>query len=190
MATIHERYDAAAAYVQRAVDSTKPAQWNPLRYVGDEPTVAIGKGLQRLELEWMRATNDLERARVARDTELLADRVEESLPGAPQNRARTNLFPGEVQRAEPAAGFLRELAGEFSQDWHWLTNRSSIAAEKANDALKLLLVGGGLWLAVKALDAVAPSRDGLRSRAELNRQLEAAADKRDRNDDNNGRARS
>ena len=185
MATIQERYDGAAAYVRRAVDSAKPAQWNPLRYVGDAPTVAIGNSLQRLEMQWMRATNDLERARVARDTELLADRVEESLPGAPQDRARTNLFPGEVQRATPSGRFVRELADEFRTDWYWLADSSSVAADKVNDALKLLLVGGGLWLAVKALDAVTPRRDGLRSRVELNRRLEAAADERERNEDHN-----
>ena len=36
--------------------------------------------------------------------------VEESLPGAPQDRARTNLYAGETPRGTPATTYGQELA--------------------------------------------------------------------------------
>jgi hypothetical protein len=66
--------------------------------------------LARLEARWSKAKTDKERAAIARDAELLADRVEEDLPGAPQSRRRTDLYPGEVPSATPATSFLGELA--------------------------------------------------------------------------------
>src|SRR5206468_3585035 len=74
-------------------------------YASTLKTETVRNELRRLEALWMHATTDIDRARIARDAELLADRTEENLPGAPQDRARTNLRPGEQASATPATSF-------------------------------------------------------------------------------------
>src|SRR5437899_98659 len=106
MPTVDDRYRAATGYVRRAVETvekrgvgfaedpiTGMIEW----YSGRTKTETPRNELARVEARWLRATNDKDRVTVARDAELLADRVQESLPGAPQDRVRTNLFKGEVQ---------------------------------------------------------------------------------------------
>jgi hypothetical protein len=192
MATIDDRYKAATAYVRRAINAAKPSRLNPARYFGGDPTTPVGNELAQLEARWLRAANDLDRAAAARDAELLADRTQENLPGAPQDRVRSNLFRGEQQRATPAPSYLQEVANQVVDDWHWLTgqaSKTSDAADKVADVLTLVAIGGGILLAIKALDAVAPRRDGAATAAELNRQLAIAADERDA-DNGGGRVRT
>jgi hypothetical protein len=186
MATIDDRYKAATAYVQRAIAAVKPSILNPARYFGGDPTTPVANELAQLQARWLRATNDLDRASAARDAERLADRTQESLPGAPQDRARTNLFRGEQQRATPSVSYLQEAADQVVADWNWLTgnaSETSHAKERAVDAITVLAMAGGIVLAIKALDAVAPHRDGTATAAELNRRLAVVADESDRDND-------
>jgi hypothetical protein len=100
----------------------------------------------------MRATNDIDRAKIARDAELLADRAEENLPGAPQSWRRTNLFAGEDERSTPATTYGQELAHEAEQDWKWVREKASGAADAGKGLAQWLLIGGGILVAAKLAD--------------------------------------
>src|SRR5579862_5476292 len=102
MATIEQRYEHAVAYIHRAVDVVQDGSpsFDPLTraidwYAGTKKTETTRHDLEKLEQQWMFARNDLDRARIAREAELLADRVKENLPGAPQDWKRTNLVKDE-----------------------------------------------------------------------------------------------
>lgn len=193
MPTIAERYEAATAYVRRAIAIVED---RPLAYVVDPVSGAIEwyagriktgparSDLEKVEARWMRSANDLDRARVARDAELLADRVQETLPGAPQDRKRTNLYPGEQQTSTPATSYYEAVADQAADVAH----AGGVFAGAAIDAVatvgKWLLVGGGVVLATKVVDYL---RERQRrqpaaqpTRSELQAALEAAANARKR----------
>lgn len=159
MATAQERFDAAAAYVQRAakaVDgwtlSIADAYANRLKV---EP---VENELSRIRARWLRATSDAERLAIARDAELLADRTEENLPGAPQTWKRTNLARGEVQRATPATSYLKEAGNEALRDMQSVVDKMKYVGEelasKADSLVKLALFGGAIYLGVHVVDAI------------------------------------
>src|SRR5258706_16112375 len=101
MATVEQRYGTAHEYVNRAVRQVEagavhtwasilPPVFATEVYAGRLKTEEVKNELRRIEERWLRAGTDIERARVARDAELLADRTEENLPGAPTDWKRTN----------------------------------------------------------------------------------------------------
>src|SRR5262249_40642568 len=91
---------------------------------------------------------------IARDAELLADRAQENLPGAPQDRPRTNLYPGEVPKGTPATSYTGELvsqAQEVGRDaWGWFSHKADRAASVLGDVGQWLLIGGGVLLGIQA----------------------------------------
>jgi hypothetical protein len=103
----------------------------------------------RIEARWWRAAGEAERAQVARDAELLADRVEESLPGAPQDRGRTNLAADEVAHGTPAVTLGDELGREAAETWGWAKRKGEEAAGAAGGAGRLLLMGAGAVVALR-----------------------------------------
>jgi hypothetical protein len=179
--------------VRRAIDAVKPSAvyWlNPVTgiaswYAGHEKTQVPEADLEKIQDRWLRAKSDPERAKVARDAELLADRIEESLPGAPQDRTRTNLYEDEVQQHADATSYVGEVEGEGSAAWDWLKKKKDEATKKGSEIGTWLLVGGGALLAWKTLGyltARAQSRvrmaAGDTERA-LNVSLEDAAERQD-----------
>ena len=189
MPTAEQRFDAATAYVHRAIAAvenrglgyvvdpvTGLIEW----YAGRTKTEVSRAELERLQARWLRATRDSERSQIARDAELLADRVEENLPGAPQNRERTNLYVGETPRATPSTSFYDEVATRSAEMWTGLKDAADRAAAAASIVEKTLLVGGGLWLGWKAVGYLRaqskPADDGM-SQA-LNERLERVASRR------------
>src|SRR5437660_491586 len=114
MPTVEGRYAAATRYVRRAIATVENQPFtyvvDPITglvewYAGRTKTEPARNDLSRIEARWLRATTDIERARVARDAERLADRVQEALPGAPQDRDRTNLFKGERPTSTPTTSY-------------------------------------------------------------------------------------
>lgn len=161
MPTVQERYRTATAYVRRAVTTvenrgiayavdpvTGLIEW----YAGRTKTEPARNELARLDERWLRASSDIERARLAREAELLADRVQETLPGAPQDRERTNLFKGEEPTSTPATSYYGEVAAQADTTWHWLRDKAGYVADEATTLGKLLLVGGGVVAAWKLVD--------------------------------------
>jgi len=191
MPTVEQRYQAATAYVHRAINVVQDRGFryviDPVTglvewYAGRTKTDVPRTELARIEARWLRATRGDERSQVARDAELLADRVEENLPGAPQNRERTNLYSGEAPTAAPPTSFYGEIADRSAELWSGLRDAAERAAAAASLVEKTLLVGGGLWAAWKAVEY-------LRSRARttdegsphaLNESLERVAMSRPR----------
>src|SRR5262249_61533156 len=111
MPTAEQRYKAANDYIERAIVAVESGSvWSYLHPLGGLAETLAGpyktetarNELERIEARWLRATTDAERARIARDAELLADRAQENLPGAPQDRPRTNLYPGQGPNGTPA----------------------------------------------------------------------------------------
>ena len=192
MPTVEERYGAATAYVRRAVDAVKPSvlYWvNPVTgatswYAGHEKKKVPEAELEKIEDRWLLAQSDAERATVARDAELLADRVEESLPGAPQDRTRTNLYQGEEQKHADATSFIGAFTNEAGTAWNWLKQKTDGATQRGANVGKWLVVGGGALLAWKTLGYLT-TREQNRTRMagdmenELNASLEQVADSRD-----------
>lgn len=161
MATVEERYTAATAYVRRAIavveDRPLSYLFNPVTgtiegYAGRTKTATARSDLARIEARWMRATSDAERAQVSRDAELLADRVQENLPGAPQDRQRTNLFPGEKQASTPATSYGDELADQAAETLKLGRGILGDAADGLATVGKWLLLGGGVLLSLKTVD--------------------------------------
>lgn len=182
MATVEERYTAATDYVRRAIAVVegRPVSYlfNPVTgaiewYAGRTKTTTARSDLSRIEARWLRATSDIERARIARDAELLADRVQENLPGAPQDRERTNLFPGEKQSSTAATCFDDELASEAAE----LLGRGRSFFGDAVDGIatigKWLLIGGGVLASIKAIDYLR-ERERRRSGGSDERRLNAS----------------
>lgn len=191
MPTVGERFEAATAYVRRAIASVEDrgvvyavdpvtgfVEW----YAGKVKTAQPRDDLARVEARWLRATRNDERAQIARDAELLADRVEENLPGAPQNRTRTNLYPFETPRSTPATTYYGEATNQAADVWDWVKQRASGAADGAFTVGKALLAGGGMLLGWKALDYLRERhrREQVRAaateRQRLNTNLSRAAD--------------
>jgi len=192
MPTIAERYETATAYVRRAISTVEN---RPFAYVVDPVTGAIEwyagriktgsarSDLERIESRWLRASSDIERARIARDAELLADRVQETLPGAPQDRKRTNLYPGEVQTLTPATSYYGAVEDQAREVAHSGQMLAGAALEGLASVGKWLLVGGSVLLAIKAIGylrererRVAPQP----TRADVQAALEAAVNARER----------
>src|SRR5262249_31297161 len=149
------------AYVRRAIDVVEKRgvaytvdpitgliEW----YAGKTKTQQPRNELTRIEARWLRATSDGERSGIAREAELLADRVEESLPGAPQDRPRTNLYKGEVPKGTPATTYQQEVDRQRGEVWDWLKDTATRGADGASSIGKWLLLGGGVVLGWKALD--------------------------------------
>ena len=135
----------------------------------------------RVEARWLRATRDDERRQITRDAELLADRVEESLPGALQNRERTNLYEDERRIATPPTSYYGEVSSQTGEMWSSLKDAANRAAETASVIENTLLLGGGLLLGWKVFGYLRDRQrqhtrgaDG-RTRGALNASLERAA---------------
>jgi hypothetical protein len=191
MSSTEERYKAATAYVRRAVEIvealpiayhadavTGAIEW----YAGKQKTAPARDELARLEARWLRASTDDERTKIARDAELLADRVEEGLPGAPQDRQRTNLFKGETPKGTPMTSYADEVDRQAALEWGWIKSKAEAIADEASTIGKWLLIGGGLLLGFKAIDLVSDykrRRTSGQTEQRLNSNLESAAEQRD-----------
>jgi hypothetical protein len=194
MPTVEERYAAATAYVRRAVAAVEDraisyavdpitglVEW----YAGRTKTEPARNELARIEERWLRTTNDIDRARVARDAELLADRVQESLPGAPQNRQRTNLWHGELQQATPATSYDGEVVSQAGEYWDWANGKGESLSDEAKSLGKWLLIGGGVVLGWKLVDLLrkrqhtVEARSAGATRQALNAALTRVAARRD-----------
>lgn len=193
MPTVEERYKAATEYVRRAVATVEArgiaytvdpitgiVEW----YAGKTKTTAPRNELARIEARWLRATTDSERSKIAREAELIADRVEESLPGAPQDRARTNLYKEETPKGTPETSYDQEVDNQAGEVWGWIKDKAGGAAHEASSIGKWLLVGGGIIGGWKLLDFLRErernrvrSASGRTQRA-LNASLERAAGSR------------
>src|SRR5262245_38029456 len=165
MATAEQRYRAATHYIERAMlDVERGPLWsylNPLMGLADViaggyKTETARNELDRIEAGWLRAVSDVERSRIAREAELLADRVQENLPGAPQDRQRTNLTIDEKQKATPATSYFGEVWNQSAEvkrvahdAWNWLERKADQAADAAQGVGKWLLIGGGLLLGIQ-----------------------------------------
>jgi hypothetical protein len=193
MPTVEERYKAATEYVRRAVATVEargvaytidPVSGIVEWYAGKTKTAEPRHELARIEARWLRATTEDERGNIARDAELLADRVEESLPGAPQDRARTNLYKGETPKGTPATSYAQEVDNQSGEVWGWIKDRAGSFTHEAWSVGKWLLVGGGIIGGWKLLDFLRErERNRLRSASgrtqrALNASLERAAGSR------------
>jgi hypothetical protein len=188
MPTVEERYAAATAYVRRAVDHVEKT---PFTYLVDPVTGAIEwyasklktqparNELAHIESRWLRVTNEVDRARVARDAEYLADHVQETLPGAPQDRKRTNLYAGEVPTGTLATSYYEEVDRQSADVWHAVKGIASGAAHDVSTLGKALLIGGGVLLGLKAISYMRERQQRSRAasgmRRSLSRNLEAEA---------------
>ncbi len=160
MATAAERYKAATSYVHRAIETVRGAHsWFnlPELIASSNKTAPAANELARIEARWQHAASDGERLKIARDAELLADRTEESLPGAPQDRARTNLWKGEVQTSTAATSYGGELASQAALEWNWLKTAAADAG-KAGKSIAwtiggIALAGGALYLVARGVSA-------------------------------------
>jgi hypothetical protein len=197
MPTVEQRYTAATAYVRRAVATVEDrgvgyavdpitgiVEW----YAGKTKTEPARNELTHIEARWLRATHDIDRARVARDAELLADHVQESLPGAPQDRQRTNLYKGEVPTGTPATSYYEEAASQAGEYWDWATSKAQSLADDVKSVGTWLLLGGGVVLGWKVVDLLrerqhtAEARAAGATRHALNTALARVAVRRDARD--------
>lgn len=187
MATVEQRYMDAIAYTERAIAAVEKqsSSWNPITlaiesYAGKTKTQNVRNELRHIEDRWQHANSDSERVRIARDAELLADRTQENLPGAPQDRKRTNLFKGEAQTSAPATSYGDEAKAQAEHAIGWVQAKARRVAEKLDEPWHLgrwLLIGGGVVLAWSLLRS--SSRDQRQSRARvLNRRLAQIANER------------
>lgn len=192
MPTVQERYTAATSYVRRAIADvadrgvlfaldpiTGFIEWYAGRAKVEEPQ----HELERIEARWLRATTDDARATIAHEAELLADRIEENLPGAPQDRPRTNLYADEIQRSTAATGYQQEFDRQATDVWNGLATRAKESGHAASGIGKWLLAGGAAVLGWKAFRYVQererlrePTAD--RQRRLLDANLERAAEQR------------
>jgi hypothetical protein len=131
--------------------------------------------LNRIEHRWMFARSDAERAQVAREAELLADRTKENLPGAPSDWKRTNLYKGEKEKQTAATGYQKEVREQAHEVWRWVKDKSQGVADGAKNIGTWLLVGGGLLLAWKGLGHLQARERRDSSRRRLNAALEREA---------------
>jgi|GEM_PF-2444716 len=107
-----ERYHAALAYIRRALTATEASWWNALEWRASELKQAPFKAeLAKLQARFASKLDAKTLETVARDAELLADRTKETLPGAPPDWKRTNLYTGEVEKQTAATSFFGEVVG-------------------------------------------------------------------------------
>jgi hypothetical protein len=175
MPNIEQRYEAATGYARRALALVEdsPAFYNLIdRYAASVKTEPYRNDLARVEQRWLRASTDFDRARIARDAELVADRIQETLPGAPQDRQRTNLARGETPTSTPATSYAQEFWRQADELW-------TSAGSKAGSAGKWLFVVAGLVLGAR-LVGVWPAKRNERIGDALNRGLARLATERDR----------
>lgn len=154
MATTNERYERAAAYAHRAIDSVSGSFWSsgPVDYYANrQKTETARHDLDQIESRWWRASNENERARIARDAELLADRIKENLPGAPQDWTRTNLTTDEMETSTAATSFGAELSSEASHAWAWASHAAGQTVDATSKLGLLALLGGGLYLGAQVV---------------------------------------
>ena len=175
MATTTERYDRATRYAHRAIDYVSGSFWStsPLDYYANrEKTKTAEQDLEKVELRWWRAASDAERERIARDAELLADRIKENLPGAPLDWRRTNLGADEVERTTAATSYAEELS--TSSLFDWASHAAGRAADGASRIGALVLLGGGLYVGSQIVGLLRGRQAG-----SLLRSLERAANRKD-----------
>lgn len=180
MATVESRYQVATAYVARAIASVESSSSLVKvidRYAAKIKTAPVRDALAQVQARWLRATSEGDRAMVAREAELLADRTKENLPGAPQDWARTNLFVGERETSTPATSYRQWFNDEAAADWAWLSGKAASAADAGKGVAEWLLIGGGLLVAWKAFDYFGKRQT--KTTAALNRELERAAEAAD-----------
>lgn len=179
--SIEERYKRAVSYVHRAVEHVERAGFDASVidwYAARNKTEPARNELARVETRWLRAANDIDRARIARDAELLADRVQESLPGAPQDRQRTNLWSGEVQTSTPPTSYADELEHQAHDAWNWTKGAIAGAGGEAAGIGKWVLVGAGVVLLLKVLGSLSnQQRQAAATRRAVNRDLERVANR-------------
>jgi hypothetical protein len=184
--SIEDRYKRAIEYVHRAVDTVEDKAFDASLvdwFAARKQTETARSEVARVEGRWLRATNDMDRARVARDAELLADRVQESLPGAPQDRERTNLWPGEVPTSTPATTYGDALAEQATAVARAIPSLTSGATDSLAGVGRWLLIAGGLFVAWKAIDYMHErerKRPAQPTTRELQAAVEAAANARER----------
>lgn len=149
MATAAERYNRATGYAHRAIDTVSRSMWSVGvvdYFANQEKTKTARQDLERIEARWWRAATDREREGIARDAELLADRIKENLPGAPLDWQRSNLAAQEIEKTQPATTFSTDLSERATELWA----NASVAAERTSQGVTqlgaLLLLGGGLYL--------------------------------------------
>lgn len=187
MTTDEQRYLEAASYIRRALQAveqrgvtyamdpvTGVIEW----YAGKTKTSEPRAELAHVEERWRVAVTPAQRAGVAREAELLADRVEESVPGAPQDRQRTNLTKGERPTSTPANTYGNEVGRQVDylkqqavSLWHRLADQVSAATDGASAGPRWLLVGGGLALAWKGLDYLRERESSTQLERALNASL-------------------
>lgn len=184
--SIEDRYQRAVAYVHRAVDTVESRALD-LSFVdyfaARNQTETTRNEVAHIEGRWLRASNDTDRARVARDAELLGDRVQESLPGAPQDRERTNLWPGEVPKSTPATTYANALADQATEVVRAVPSLTRDATESLAGVGRWLLIAGGLFVAWKAIDYLHErerKRPAQPTAREVQAAIEAAANARER----------
>ena len=179
MATSSEqRYRRAIEYATRAVESVSGSLWSsgPIDYYANrEKTRTARQDLERIEERWWRASSDEARASVARQAELLADRIKENLPGAPQDWQRTNLTTGENERSAPATSYGSELRSEAEEAWSIAKRATERTADGLTSVGALLLLGGGLYVGSQL-----PSLLRSNKARQLVRELERAANREGR----------
>lgn len=150
------RYHDAIAYIDGAIDVVdNSGAWIDREFANPHKIEVPRYEVAQLKARWLRSTSDSERAAVARDAELLADRVQENLPGAPQDRKRTNLFKGEVGKATPATTYGAELGHRAVAAWDWFKRE----AKQASTPASLLLWGGALAVGYVAASALMGRRE-------------------------------
>jgi hypothetical protein len=188
MPTVQERYQAATDYVRKAVATVETqnvgytldpvtgiAEW----YAGRTKTAPVRDELSRIEDRWKKASGD-ERAKIASDAEGLADRTQESLPGAPQDRKRTNLYKGEKPTATAATSYEKEVGKQAGDVAHWASDKAGGLLDGITGISKWLLVGGAVFTGWKLIDYLG-KREGRNADAverQLNANLARAAEDR------------
>lgn len=147
-----DRYEAATSYVRRAIGVVERVSFTDIveRVAAPRKTEHARNELARIEARWLRAASDDERTRIARDAELLADRVQESLPGAPQDRARTNLARDEYPSATPPTSFADVLGAEVDRAWQRAKGAAHSTSDSVQSLGRWLLVGGALVVGWRA----------------------------------------
>jgi hypothetical protein len=145
-------------------------------YAGRDKTAPARQDLSHIEARWLRAASDTERSAIAREAELLADRVQESLPGAPQNRQRTNLYKGEQASSTPGTSYYGEFANQAVETWDVLRTAARETATTAESVARYALLGGGIVLGWKLFDYLRARerRQEVRSSGATKRALNAA----------------
>jgi hypothetical protein len=188
MATVEERYQVAIAYAERAIAAVEkgPSTWNPITlaiesYAGGTKTEQVRNDLRHIQDRWKAARSDADRATIARDAELLADRTQESLPGAPQDRQRTNLWKGEKPTSTPATSYGGEAKQQAEDSAahavRWVRAKAKAVRDEIDHPWgigKWLLIGGGVVVAWSLLRPSGTDRRQSQART-LNRRLAEVA---------------